>query len=202
MSNRRQRRPSYVLGAMAGAIGGLVGSWMMVRANHLMDPGTGVSDKPGDRHAHHRVDARPNDTDGTIPDEPGSIQAARAVAEPALGRRLTERERELGGSLMHYAFGATVGALYGAAAEVDRSTTRGAGIPYGIAVWLIADEIGMHAAGFASHPADYPLSRHAATLGTHIVFGLSVETVRRMMRGVPAPCQRTDSALSGTRERT
>jgi putative membrane protein len=155
----------------------------MVRFNHLIDPGAGRSDKAGDRHAHRRQNARPNDTDGTIPDEPGSMQAASAIARPLLGRDLTEREKEVGGPILHYLFGAAAGAFYGAAAEMDPTVTRGAGIPYGIGVWLVADEIGMHAAGFATHPADYPLSRHAATFGTHVVFGLTVEAVRRMIRG-------------------
>jgi len=185
MSSRRRRHSSPVLGAIAGAAAGLVGSWAMVRANHALSPGTGTSDKPGDLHAHRRVNARPNDTDGTIPDEPGSMQAASALAEPVLGRPLTTREKEAGGPIVHYLFGAAAGALYGAAAETDRSVTAAAGIPYGIGVWLIADEIGMHAAGFASRPTDYPLSRHASALATHIVFGLSVEAVRRLMRGRP-----------------
>jgi hypothetical protein len=141
MGNRRRRRASPLMGAVAGGVAGLAGAWMMVRFNHLIDPGTGESDKPVDPY---------------------------------------------GAPILHYAFGAAVGALYGAGAEADGSTTRGAGIPYGVAVWLIADEIGMHAAGFASKPADYPLSRHAATLATHIVFGVSVEAVRRLLRGMPA----------------
>ena len=183
MANRKPRQPNLVFGACAGAAAGLVGSWAMVRFNHLIAPDTGRSDKPGDRHAHRRLTARPNDTDGTIPDEPGSIQTARVVAEPILGRRLSQAEADTAGPLMHYLFGATVGALYGAAAEMDASATRGGGVPYGITVWLIADEIGMHAAGFATKPTDYPLSRHAAALGTHIVFGLTVEAVRRLIRG-------------------
>ena len=186
MANRRQPRPQLWLGALAGAVGGLAGSWAMVRFNHLIDPDT-TTDKPGDAYAHRRDDARPNDTDGTIPDEPGSMQAASAMAQPVLGRPLSEREKEIGGPLVHYLFGAAVGALYGAAAEADRSVTQGAGIPYGITVWLVADEIGMHAAGFATHPADYPLSRHAATLATHIVFGMTVEGVRRGLRGNRKP---------------
>ena len=187
MVNRRRQQGNPVLGAFAGAAAGLAGSWMMVRFNHLIAPRTGGSDKAGDSHPHRRSDARPNDTDGTIPDEPGSSQAAAAVAEPLLGRRLTEHEKEEAGPVVHYLFGATAGALYGAAAEFDRSVTRGGGAAYGVAVWVIADEIGMHAAGFASHPADYPLSRHAATFATHVVFGVSVEAVRRLLRGMPAP---------------
>lgn len=183
MANRRRRQPNLILGACAGAAAGLIASWAMVRFNHLIAPENGRSDKPDDRHAHRRIGARPNDIDGTLPDEPGSIQAASAVAEPMLGRPLTEREKEIAGPVMHYLFGATVGAMYGAAAEVDESATRGAGTAYGIGIWLIADEIGMHAAGFATTPTDYPPSRHAATLASHIVFGLTVEAVRRMLRG-------------------
>jgi putative membrane protein len=186
MANRRRRRGNAWLGALAGAAAGLVASWVMVRFNHLIGPNTSVSDKANDRYASRREGARPNDTDGTIPDEPGSMQAASAIAEPVLGRELTEREKDIGGPVMHYVFGATVGALYGAAAEFDRLPTRGAGLPYGTSVWLIADEIGMHAAGFATRPADYPLSRHVATLSTHLVFGVTVEAVRRMLRGMPA----------------
>ena len=179
------RHGNVLLGACAGAAAGLVGSWAMVQFNHLIGPDSGQSDKPGDRHAHRRLDARPNDTDGTLPDEPGSIQAARAVAEPFFGRQLTEQEKEIGGPLMHYLFGAGVSAMYGAVAEIDRSVTRMAGTAFGVTVWLIADEVGMHAAGFATQPTDYPVSRHAATLASHIVFGLAVEGVRRLIRGQP-----------------
>jgi putative membrane protein len=180
---RQQRRSNPVLGGVAGAVAGLAAAWVMIRFNHMIDPDTGESDKAADRHAHRRTEARPNDTDGTIPDEPGSMQAASALAEPILGRPLKEREKEIAGPVVHYLFGAAAGAVYGVAAEVDRSATRGAGIPYGIGVWLVADEIGMHAAGFATSPRDYPLSRHAAALATHIVFGITVEGVRRLLRG-------------------
>jgi putative membrane protein len=185
MANYNRSRPSPMLGACAGIVGGLAASWAMVRFNHFIGPDDGRADKPGDRFAHHRDDARPNDTDATIPDEPGSMQAASAVAKPLMGRPLTVREKEIAGPVMHYLFGAAVGAVYGIAAEKDSSAARGAGIPYGIGVWLFADEIGMHAAGFATHPADYPVSRHAAALASHIVFGLTLEGVRRTFRGWP-----------------
>ena len=183
MANHRRRRPNRLLGAAAGALGGLVASWAMVRFNHLIAPDTGTSDKPADPHARWRDEGRPNEIDGTIPDEPGSMQAADALGAPVAGRPLTPREKEIGGEFLHYLFGAATGAAYGAVAETDRSVRQAAGIPFGIAVWLIADEIGMHAAGFATHPADYPLSRHAAALASHIVYGMTVEGVRRTVRG-------------------
>jgi hypothetical protein len=186
MANRRKRDAHPLLGAAAGAFAGLVGSWAMIRFNHLISPDSGQSDKANDPHAPRRVDARPNDIDGTIPDEPGSMQAASAAARPLLGRSLTPDEKLIAGPVVHYVFGATVGALYGAAAEVDATTTSAAGVAFGVTVWLVADEIGMHAAGFANRPTDYPLSRHAATLATHVVFGLTTEAVRRSLRGTPA----------------
>jgi putative membrane protein len=178
----RERNP--MLGALAGAIGGLAGSWTMVQFNHLIRPNNGAaSDRPGDRSAHRRVNARPNDTDGTTPDEPGSIQAAETLAEPVLGRELTEREKQIGGSAVHYLFGATVGAIYGASAEIKPETAAGAGIPFGTTVWLVADEMGMPLVGFASNPIHYPASRHAAAFASHVVYGLTVEGVRRLLRG-------------------
>ena len=172
-----------LIGAVAGAAGGLVGAWAMVQFNHLIGATTDGTDKEGDRFARYREKARPNTIDGTPPDEPGTMQAASALAEPVLGRGLSEEEKEAGGTALHYVFGATAGALYGVAAEFDTSTTGGGGMAFGATLWLIADEVGMHAAGFATSPADYPLSRHAATLGTHLVFGLTVEAVRRAVRG-------------------
>ena len=177
------RQANPVLGALAGALGGLAGSWAMVRFNHAIGGG---GFRPGDRHPHRRHHAMPNDTDGTLPDEPASMQVASAVAAPALGRPLNEEEMEIGGPIMHYLFGALMGAMYGAAAETQPTTTGGAGVPFGTAVWLAADEVGLPLAGLSAPPADYPASRHLAAFASHVVFGLTVEGVRRLLRGYPA----------------
>lgn len=170
-----------VLGAAAGAAGGLLGSWMMVRFNHLVG---GVEAREGRApKEHYRFEATPNDTDGTISDEPASIQTAAIVGEQVAGRPLTQPEKRLGGQFFHYAFGAIAGGLYGAAAERSREVTAGFGLPFGATVWLTADEIGLPLAGLAAPPTSYPASRHAAALGTHLVFGATVEAVRRMLRG-------------------
>lgn len=180
----RDHKSSPLLGALAGAVGGLAGAWAMVQFNHAIGGG---GFRAGDAHAHRRVNARPNDTDATFPDEPASMQLASAIARPIIGRPLNEREKDVGGPIMHYLFGACMGAMYGAAAETEPSTTAAAGIPFGAAVWLAADEIGVPLAGFSSDPQDYPASRHAAAFASHVVFGLTVEAVRRVLRGTVAP---------------
>jgi hypothetical protein len=168
-----------VLGAMAGALGGLLGSWMMVRFNHLLG---GIEENR--RHdPYRRREASPNNQDGTISDEPASMKLARKTSEQLTGRAPTERQKEQLGDLFHYGFGVVAGAIYGAAAEVQPRIAAGAGAPFGAAVWVAADEIALPLSGLSSPPTEYPLSRHASALGTHLVFGVTVEAVRRGFRG-------------------
>jgi hypothetical protein len=114
---------------------------MMVRAQHLF----GAEADDSSPHAHHRRHAQPNDTDGTFSDEPATMQAASAAARAIAGRSLTEREKRVGGPVVHYGFGAAVGAIYAIAAELRPDTAAAAGLPFGAAVWLAADEIGVPA---------------------------------------------------------
>jgi hypothetical protein len=179
----RVTQSNPLLGAAAGAVGGLAGAWAMVCFNRALGGG---GFRPGDSHPERRSRAQPNDTDATFSDEPATMQAASAIAEPVLRRELGEHEQKVGGSVVHFLFSAALGAIYGATAETRPGATRASGIPFGTAVWVAADEIGMPLAGFASHPRNYPLSRHAAAFGSHIVFGLTVESVRRLLRGNPA----------------
>jgi putative membrane protein len=173
---RHKRSP--LVGAAVGAAGGLLGAWMMVRVNHLIGP---TESKAGRHHTRH--EASPNDTDGTFSDEPASMQAASSVSEAVTGRPLTRTGKRVGGSAVHYVFGACTGAFYGALAEIRPTAAAAAGLPFGAAVWLIADEMGVPLAGFSGPPTEYPIARHASALGSHLAFGLTVEGVRRLLLG-------------------
>jgi putative membrane protein len=171
-------RHNPLVGAAVGALGGLLGAWMMVRVNHFIGP---TEENDGRHESRHR--ASPNDTDGTFSDEPATMQAASSVSEAVTGRPLSRTGKRIGGSAVHYAFGALTGAFYGAVAEVRPATAAAAGLPFGAAVWLIADEMGVPLAGFSGPPTQYPLARHASALGSHLAFGLTVEGVRRLLLG-------------------
>jgi uncharacterized membrane protein YagU involved in acid resistance len=99
-----------------------------------------------------------------------------------LHQELTPREKDAAGTAFHYAMGATSGALYGAVAEFARGATMGAGLPFGAAVWVVADEALVPAAGLSKSPSEYPLSIHAYSFASHLVFGLTAEAVRRATR--------------------
>ena len=172
---------STLRGAAAGAIGGIVGSAAMVVFNHLVAATGFGQDDLGEHHQHRRVAAKPNDSDGTIADEPASRSAASATAEALTGQPLDERQKEIGGSLFHYGFGAVAGAMYGAMAAASPKVTTGSGVPYGAALFLTAGELGVPLAGLARRPTEYRVERHLSALATHLVFGLTLETVRRLL---------------------
>lgn len=169
-------RPNYLLGATAGALGGVAASWAMLQFNKSLG---GTHDPHANRHQRN---ATPNDMDATISDKPGSIKVAENVAASVAGARLNDREKDVGGTLVHYLFGASMGAIYGAASEWKPATAAAAGLPFGIAVWVAADEFGLPVTGLSRKPTDYPASRHVASFGSHLVFGLTTEIVRRAFR--------------------
>ena len=83
---------------------------------------------------------------------------------------------------MHYAFGVTTGALYGATVELLPGAASGAGLPFGALVWLTADEGLVPLLGLSKTPAQYPPQIHLYALASHLVYGLTAETVRRAVR--------------------
>ena len=81
---------------------------------------------------------------------------------------------------MHYLFGATVGAIYGAYAE--RLQANSSGAAFGTTVWLAADEIAMPLLGLSDSTARRPLEMHLQSLAAHLVYGSATEMTRRSVR--------------------
>ena len=108
---------------------------------------------------------------------------ANAISFGFSGQELTEHEKDVAGTAVHYAMGMTSGAIYGALAEITPAVKVGAGIPFGAAVWLVADEGLVPAVGLSKSSAEYPPSIHAYALASHLVFGLTTELTRGIVRG-------------------
>lgn len=158
-------------GAVAGAAGGLVASWVM---NQFQSGVSKLSDEF----------ARGNEaTSNSGGDEDTTVKTAEAISEAA-GHRLTEQEKQVAAPVVHYAFGSTMGALYGIAAELSPKNAAGWGAPFGAALWLGADELAVPVLGLSGGPTDTPVSTHASALAAHVVYGLTTEVVRRAVRSV------------------
>ena len=176
-------------GLVAGVIGGLIASWTMNQFQALWSrKAAGVERSHG---AQSLQQGSPRDTphrkgkargSGEEPDD-ATERVSSAISEGVFGQALTKSEKEVAGAAVHYAFGTTTGGLYGAAAELVPGITTGAGLPFGVAVWLAADEAVLPALGLSKPATEYPLSTHAYALASHLVYGLTTEIVRRAVRG-------------------
>jgi putative membrane protein len=111
-----------------------------------------------------------------------TVKAAKAISAGIFGHELKEGEKESAGAAVHYAFGTATGGLYGAVAEVLPEVTLGAGLPFGAAFWLVADETAVPLLRLSKPPTEYPLSTHLYAFASHLVYGLTSELVRRAVR--------------------
>ncbi len=67
------------------------------------------------------------------------MKAAEAIVHTATGDHLSRAEKEKGGPIVHYAFGALTGGLYGGLAEYSSKVTSGFGTSFGGALFSTAD---------------------------------------------------------------
>ena len=151
-------------GAVAGLAAGLAASWVMNQFQAALSKA--ITDRP-----QQQGDS-----------EDATMKAAEAISETVADQKLTKQEKQTAGPVIHYAFGSTIGAAYGALAEVAPRTTTGWGVPFGAAVWLGADEIAVPAFGLSKSPFESPVSTHASALAAHVVYGLTTDVVRRLVR--------------------
>jgi uncharacterized membrane protein YagU involved in acid resistance len=114
--------------------------------------------------------------------EDATVTVANGIARWLLGRPLPADTKPLAGSVVHYAFGASVGGLYGGLATVAPRATLALGLPFGIAVWLGAHVIMVPALGLAAPPTRQPPLKEAFELVLHLVYGAVTEVARRFIR--------------------
>src|SRR5688500_16517348 len=162
-------------GVLAGAVAGLVGTWAMSEVQRLWTKAVDddVPESAGGRH-----DAR--DWQERSEGQNSNELAAQALAGYTLGRPLTRRELRIAAPLMHYGFGAAMGAIYGAYAE--RRQADGSGAGFGTLVWLGADEIAMPLLGLSDSTTHRPLEMHLQSLVAHLVYGTATEITRRSVK--------------------
>jgi putative membrane protein len=179
---------NFAKGMAAGIAGGLVASFVMNQFQavwgKLME---------GEVRSHgaqslqqgtpsHGIGRELQERGSDEPDDNAAVRAGAAVAELLFHQKLSKSEKETAGAVAHYAMGVTSGAIYGAVAELAPQATAGEGVPFGAAVWLIADEAIVPALGLSKPATSYPLSTHIYAFASHLVYGVTTEVVRRRVR--------------------
>ena len=177
----REDAPSAWKGIAAGVVAGLVATAAMTGFQGLWSEASkAMSD--GEDEVEHSGQGGQKEQQRADQDESSTVKVAQIVADKVLGRTLDEPGKKFGGEVVHFAFGAVTGAEYGALAEYIPIATAGAGMPFGASVWLTADEIALPALGLSKPPTAYPPSLHLYAFSAHLVYGFTLEAVRKLVR--------------------
>jgi len=164
----KSKKKNTWMGIALGVTGGLAGAWLMNQSQSMME-------KIAKNAANG---AAAGGAEGQGQGEPATVLTAEKISESVMGIPLPAEKKKMAEPLVHYKFGALVGALYGGLAAKAPKITLGPGTIYGAAVWLLADELAVPAFGLSGPPRRYPLSKHLQALGAHLVYGLTAEGVR------------------------
>src|SRR3954462_14461623 len=105
-----------------------------------------------------------------LPQKDATVRAAERISYLLRARGIKPQQRHMAGVTIHYVFGALVGAAYGYAFEKYPTVRLGMGVPFGAAVWLLAEEMALPVTGLSEAPDKYLLRDHFNALAAHLVF--------------------------------
>jgi putative membrane protein len=144
---------AVLAGMLAGAVGGLVGSFSKIGGEVVYPP---------------RPDAK--------------ISPPALLAQNLVGHPLPPAQQEIVSAAVHFGFGTVTGAFYGAAAEFAPIVKIGFGMGFGLVLQVMTHETLVPLAGLDKPPLEQPFRDHASEIFTHLIYGLTVEAIRRMLR--------------------
>lgn len=165
-----RKNPRIGRGLLAGLVAGAIASWSMNQFQVLWSK---ASERFQDDSTQQQGQSQQESEDSTM-------KAGDKLSRSLLDRPLNKEEKKKAGPLVHYAFGSAMGAAYGAVAELrPRTVTLGFGTAFGAVLFALADEIAVPAFGLSGKPTETPLSSHLYGLASHLLYGATVEGVRR-----------------------
>jgi putative membrane protein len=168
------KQKSLMKGILAGMAGGLVAAWMM---NQFMaGPG------PKLQEAVEKAVGDPVPEPAGEPKEDATMKSADAIVHAATGDHLSWEQKEKGGPIVHYAFGVLTGGIYGGLAEYSGVVRSGFGTSFGGVLFSTADLLAVPAFGLAAGPSETPASSQTSPFAAHVVYGVTTELVRRLVR--------------------
>lgn len=113
--------------------------------------------------------------DAVRPGSPPQIAAEKTLK--LLGIELNEKQTERVGMAFHYGLAVGWAPVYSVLRRQTSLPPVAAGLAFGAAMSLVADEGMTPALGFSAPNRAYPLSTHLRGFAAHLVFGLGVAAV-------------------------
>jgi putative membrane protein len=181
-------------GCAAGLAGGLAATLVMTGFQTAWNAATKEKTSNGGRS-----DSRRAEDSGKNGQEMGQQSQPRAESENPTekvaskvvgiaGTELSPDGKKTGGTVVHYAFGTLMGAVYGTALEFApreyRRKALGSGLLLGTALFAAADEVALPALHLTEGPTEIPASMHVYGLVSHLVYGATTGLLTRTLRKV------------------
>jgi hypothetical protein len=176
-SERRERawrgeESSPLRGLCAGLAAGLLATLAMEGWKSLVESTAGAIGNGGQGKSQQKK--------GSGDDEqPATEKVGRRISRRLVGRDLDDDSAALASEAVHYGYGTLMGGVYGLLGEIFPAVTIASGAPWGVAMFLLGDEVMVPALGLAKGPTEVPAATHAQALGAHLVYGTTLDLLRR-----------------------
>jgi hypothetical protein len=120
-------------------------------------------------------------------DERETETVARRAVEDLAGRGpLSPDAKQLGGQVVHYAFGAGWGGLYGLARATWPQLASPLGVgAFSLAVWAVGDNVIVPLFRLGAWPQKYPPRTHAYAIAAHLAYGAGVAGAFALVERAP-----------------
>jgi putative membrane protein len=176
-----QPQHHLVRGVLAGIAGGLVASWVMNQ--FIATAGPRLTEAVQTDAEKQEAEAQKKSA-GDQGDDATMKTADAIVSTVTGGQHLTYQQREIGGPIVHYTFGALMGGIYGGLAEYSNLPRAGFGTTFGAVLFAGADLVGVPAFHLSPPVTEQPPSALASPLAAHLVYGSTVELIRLISRRI------------------
>lgn len=144
---------SLMKGIIAGMVGGIVATGVKTLGEKFYPP---------------RTHGEPEPTD--------------VLTEKLSGSSLQGSSKAMAAETIHWGFGAFTGAAYGALAEFYPAATAKEGASFGLTLMALTHESALPALGLSAGTEDQTTREHASEMVTHVLFGVTTEVVRSLVR--------------------
>lgn len=114
----------------------------------------------------------------------GEPDPAEMLAEKVAGHSLDPETKTAAGQMIHWGFGAAVGAAYGALAEYYPAATAKEGATFGLALMTLTEQTALPAIGVAEALEEHTARERTSEATSYLAYGLVAERVRSFVRGV------------------
>jgi putative membrane protein len=173
-------RPRAWKGIVAGMAGGLAATVVMTQFQKAWS-------QLSENHQHKRSKKRSEGSSRQHAEKEDATMKAAGKVALMTGDKLSHEQKKKAGPYVHYGFGTAMGALYGLAHEYVPRPARSwpaiiSGSGYGTALFVGADEVAVPALGLSKAPGDTPISSHIYGWLSHLVYGVTLEAVRKGVR--------------------